>query len=122
MLYGGKKNKNNILDKTLNFIAILRILRPTVNIATATALDVINKDGRIMALKAGANVIMPSITPNENKQNYFLYQNKPNVDDGCDHILKQVCKKIELANMIPAFNERGSSLFYKQKNKKDVAI
>ncbi len=117
-----EENKNNILNKTLNFISILRILRPTVNIATATALDVINKDGRIMALKAGANVIMPSITPNENKQNYFLYQNKPNVDDGYDHILAQVCKKIELANMVPAFNERGSSLFYKQKNNKDVTI
>lgn len=117
-----EENKNKILNKTLNFISILRLLRPTVNIATATALDVINQDGRIMALKAGANVIMPSITPNENKQNYFLYQNKPNVDDKCDHILAQVCKKIELANMVPAFNERGSSLFYKQKNENNGTI
>ena len=109
------KNKENILNKTLNFIALLRIMRPTVNIATATALDVLNVDGRTMALQSGANVIMPSITPKMNKQNYFLYQNKPSVDDDCETILEQVNNKIKKANMIPAYGEVGNSLFYYEK-------
>ena len=109
------KNKENILNKTLNFIALLRIMRPTVNIATATALDVLNIDGRTMALQAGANVIMPSITPKISKQNYFLYQNKPSVDDDCETILEQVNNKVKKANMIPAYGEVGNSLFYYMK-------
>ena len=110
------KNKFKILNKTLNFIAMLRIAMPTANIATATALDVISNDGRVNALRAGANVIMPSITPISNKQNYLLYQNKPNVDDERTTIIKQMEEKIKKANMIPAYNEVGSSLHYKARN------
>ena len=111
------REKDNILNKTLNFIAMLRICMPNVNIATATALDVISPNGRISALKAGANVIMPSITPIKNKQNYLLYQNKPNVDDERETIIQQMEAKIRKANMIPAYNEAGSSLHYKDRNK-----
>jgi len=109
------KNKNDILNKTLNFIAMLRIAMPTVNIATATALDVISPEGRINALKAGANVIMPSITPASNKQNYLLYQNKPNVDDDGKLVIKQMEEKIRAANMIPAYGESGTSLHFKNR-------
>lgn len=110
------KNKEVILNKTLNFIAMLRIAIPTANIATATALDVISPNGRTNALKAGANVIMPSITPISNKQNYLLYQNKPNVDDERTTIIAQMEDKIKKADMIPAYGEVGSSLHYINKN------
>lgn len=88
---------------------------PTVNIATATALDVISTEGRINALKAGANVIMPSITPTTNKQNYLLYQNKPNVDDDCNNIIRQMEEKIEKGDMVPAYGEAGNSLHFKNR-------
>lgn len=110
-------NKENILNKTLNFIAMLRIAMPTVNIATATALDVISKKGRINALKAGANVIMPSITPITNKQNYLLYQNKPNVDDERSTIIEQMEEKIKKANMVAVYGKSGTSLHFKNRNK-----
>ncbi len=113
------KNKDKILSKTLNFIAMLRIAMPDVNIATATALDVISKDGRINALKAGANVIMPSITPVSNKQNYLLYQDKPNVDDERETIIKQMEEKIAKAGMVAGYNESGSSLHFQNRIKKE---
>ena len=59
---------------------------------------------------------MPSITPISNKQNYLLYQNKPNVDDERTTIIKQMEEKIKKANMVPAYNEVGSSLHYKERN------
>jgi biotin synthase len=48
---------------TLRMIAILRIMMKDINIASATALQAIHPQGREMALKAGANVIMPNLTP-----------------------------------------------------------
>ena len=41
-----------------------------INIAAATALQAIDPMGREKALKVGANVIMPNITPTLNRKNY----------------------------------------------------
>ncbi len=64
-------------DLTLNMIAILRLLMPDINIAASTALEAIDPMGREKAVVAGANVIMPNLTPIRYLENYFLYENKP---------------------------------------------
>lgn len=64
-------------DMTLKMIAILRLLMPDINIAATTALQAIDPEGRLKAICAGANVIMPNLTPNDLKSNYSLYDNKP---------------------------------------------
>jgi biotin synthase len=43
-------------------------------------MESLHPEGRIMALKAGANVVMPNITSSEYKNLYTLYPNKTNVD------------------------------------------
>ena len=48
-----------------------------INIASATALDSLHPDGRIMAINAGANILMPNLTPANYRENYFLYEDKP---------------------------------------------
>ena len=113
------KNKEKILSKTLNFIAMLRICMPNCNIASATALDVISPNGRINALKAGANVIMPSITPLKNKNDYLLYQNKPNVDDERETIIYQMENKIKSSNMNIGYNLHGNSIHYQERMKNE---
>lgn len=50
-----------------------------INIASATALDSLHPDGRILAIQAGANVLMPNLTPVKYRENYFLYKNKPHL-------------------------------------------
>lgn len=65
------------LDMTLKMIAVLRLLLPDINIAATTALQAIDPEGRIKAIAAGANVIMPNLTPDALKGNYTLYNNKP---------------------------------------------
>ncbi len=65
------------MKMTLKMIAILRLLMPDINIAATTALQAIDPDGRLLAIAAGANVIMPNLTPDELKGNYLLYNNKP---------------------------------------------
>lgn len=64
-------------DMALKMVAALRILMPDINIAATTALQAIEPGGRARALKAGANVIMPNLTPHRYRGDYFLYDNKP---------------------------------------------
>lgn len=108
-------NKGKIFNMTLNYIALLRILMPTCNIATATALDVFDKQGRVMALKAGANIIMPSVTPNKYRNDYLLYQNKPCVDGHAHICAGCVVKKVETAGLDPVLGEQGNAIHYKQR-------
>ncbi len=109
-------NKEKIFNKTLNFIALLRILMPTCNIAAATALDVFRKQGREEALKVGANILMPSVTPNKYRNDYLLYQNKPCVDGHAHICAGCVIKKVQFAGLNPVLNEQGNALHYVQRN------
>lgn len=104
-----KEKKRDILDTTLNFIALLRILMPTANIATATALEAIHPRGRIYALQAGANVFMPSVTPKEYRGLYLLYQNKPCIDEKADQCSGCSVAKVQSAGLIPALGKRGDA-------------
>ncbi|QQS59170.1 [FeFe] hydrogenase H-cluster radical SAM maturase HydE [Candidatus Peregrinibacteria bacterium] len=112
-----KKKKHDILDTTLNFIAVLRLLMPTVNIATATALEAIHPRGRIYALQAGANVFMPSVTPVEYRGLYLLYQNKPCVDEKADQCSGCSVAKVKSAGLIPALGKRGDAQHFSQRNR-----
>lgn len=58
-------------------IAVLRIFMKDINIASSTALDSLDPQGREKAIVAGANVLMPNITPVSFRENYFLYDKKP---------------------------------------------
>ncbi len=58
-------------------IAVLRLHMPHINIAASTALDALDPAGREKALAAGANVLMPNLTPACYRENYFLYKDKP---------------------------------------------
>lgn len=71
-----KEYKNGTLEITLRLIAILRLLFPYALIPATTALGSIHPDGREMGLKVGANVIMPNLTPVEERKKYLLYDNK----------------------------------------------
>ena len=68
--------KNGSFNLTLKLISILRLLFPYSLIPSTTALGTINKEGREMGLKAGANVIMPNLSPESVRKKYTLYDNK----------------------------------------------
>lgn len=71
-----KDFQNGDFRKTLRLVSILRILFPYALIPATTALGTINNLGREMGLKAGANVLMPNLSPTEVRENYQLYDNK----------------------------------------------
>jgi len=69
------------IEDTLVMVALARLLIPDSLIPATTALGTLNSQGREMALKAGANVVMPIITPTSVRKQYELYENKICGDD-----------------------------------------
>lgn len=76
-----REEKRRRLNLSLRMIALTRIASPWVNIAAATALQAIDPFGREKALRAGANILMPIVTPTESRADYVLYDNKPCTDE-----------------------------------------
>lgn len=71
---------NGNLILALKVLALTRLFLPDINIPATTAMETLNPNGRIMALQAGANVVMPNITLEECKKNYQIYPGKVAVD------------------------------------------
>jgi len=96
-------------DMTLKMIAVLRILMKDINIAAATALQAIDKIGREKALKVGANIIMPNITPGMYRDNYSLYENKPCTDEEAEDCKTCLEARITIAGDDIGYGEWGDS-------------
>lgn len=67
---------NGSLTLTLRLLAILRLMFPHALLPATTALATIAPDGREKGLKAGANVVMPNLSPVSVRQLYDIYENK----------------------------------------------
>ena len=61
---------------TLRLLSIIRLLLPNVLLPATTALGTIDTKGREKGLLAGANVLMPNLSPTAVRQKYALYDNK----------------------------------------------
>lgn len=102
-------------DLALNMIASLRILMKDINIAAATALQAIDPMGREKAIKIGANIIMPNVTPGLFRNDYALYENKPCTDEDPDQCKSCMDVRIQLAEGEIGYGEWGDSKHFKEK-------
>lgn len=64
------------LRDSLVMVALTRLLLPNALIPSTTALGTIDSNGRELGLKAGANVVMPNLSPVRFRKLYSLYDNK----------------------------------------------
>ncbi len=64
------------LSLTLRLISIIRLMFPNALIPSTTALGTIHPKGREMGLAAGANVVMPNLSPTSVRKLYSIYDNK----------------------------------------------
>ena len=71
-----KDFESGTCEMTLKLISILRLMFPHALIPSTTALGTINPKGRELGLKAGANVVMPNLSPVGVRKKYELYENK----------------------------------------------
>lgn len=85
----------------LKVMAITRLLLPDINIPATTAMETIHSNGRIIALKAGANVVMPNVGDFDEKKHYNLYPGKANVNDDTDTSKEKITALIKSIGRIP---------------------
>ncbi len=71
-----KNYSNGTLEDTLLLISILRLMQPDLLLPATTALGTIAENGQEQGILAGANVIMPNLSPGNLREQYSLYDNK----------------------------------------------
>lgn len=64
------------LELTLYMLGLIRLLLPKVLLPATTALGTIDEKGRELGILAGANVVMPNLSPENVRKDYLLYDNK----------------------------------------------
>ncbi len=84
-------------ELTCYLLSIIRLIHPAVLLPSTTALGTIDKNGREKGILAGANVVMPNLSPSSVRKKYELYNNK--LSDGdesaqCKESLNERIKKI----------------------------
>ena len=88
------------LEKTLTMVALIRLMLPKALIPSTTALGTIHPRGRELGLQAGANVVMPNLSPVSVRKQYALYDNK-------------ICTGDEAAECIECMKRRVASVGYR---------
>jgi biotin synthase len=99
-------------DLTLKMIAIIRVMMKDINIVAATALQAIDPIGREKAVRIGANILMPNITPGKYRDSYKLYDNKPCTDDSAEECQSCLEARVSLADAKVIYDEWGDSKHY----------
>ncbi len=73
-----KDENAGTLELTLFMLGLIRLMMPKVLLPATTALGTIAPDGREQGILAGANVVMPNLSPGDVRNNYLIYDNKIN--------------------------------------------
>ena len=98
-------------ELALKVMAIVRLLLPDINIPATTAMETLNKQGRVIALQCGANVVMPNVTEGEHRKLYALYPGKICTGDTPAHCRGCISGKIRGIGRIvtdgPGFKANG---------------
>ncbi len=104
-------------ELSLRMIALARIMMKDINIAASTAMQVLDPDGRIKAILAGANVFMPNMTPKVYADNYNLYNGKPAVIDDPMIVVKDLETRLKAFGEIIGYGKWGDSKHYFKRTK-----
>lgn len=110
-------SKRERFNLALRMIAVLRIMMKDINIASATALQAIDPVGREKGLKAGANVIMPNLTPTKYREDYTLYEDKPCLDEDAEKCRGCLDVRVKAAGDEIGYGEWGDSLHFVNRNR-----
>ena len=84
-------------ERTLLCLSIVRLLLPNVLLPATTALATIDGDGRIKGMNAGCNVVMPNLSPLEDRSKYLLYDNKASSGDEAGESLRALREHLAAA-------------------------
>ncbi len=83
------------VERTLVMVAITRLLLPAAMLPATTALGTVAEDGRERGILAGANVLMPNLSPKEARLRYRLYNNKRSEGTECADNIMDLRRRIQ---------------------------
>lgn len=89
------KEANGNFELTLRLLAFFRLMNPRALIPATTALATLSEDGRERGMLAGANVVMPNLSPDSAREQYQLYDNKKNTGAESGEGLKLLKEKMQ---------------------------
>ncbi|SMB96670.1 iron-only hydrogenase maturation protein HydE [Desulfonispora thiosulfatigenes DSM 11270] len=98
---------------TLIMLALTRMFLPKVLLPTTTALGTVDGCGYEKGLKAGANVIMPVLTPNNVRNKYALYDGKISIGNKVSENKNYIIEKIENAGFTVSLS-RGDNIDWRK--------
>lgn len=93
------EERQGTVEQTLYLLGLLRLLKPNLLLPATTALGTIDPRGREKGILAGANVVMPNLSPVRVRKKYELYDNK-------------ICTGDEAAECRTCLNRRMESIGY----------
>lgn len=95
------KENPGTLEATILMLALTRLILPKALLPATTALGTIDPLGREKGLKAGANVVMPNLSPTSVRKDYALYDNKICTDDEAAECRECISGRIRSAGFVP---------------------
>ena len=90
-----KDEKRGSAELTCYLLSIIRLIHPPVLLPATTALGTIDENGREKGILAGANVVMPNLSPTSVRKKYELYDNKLSDGDESAQSKDNLSKRIE---------------------------
>ncbi len=97
------------LELTLFMLGLLRLMLPKILLPATTALGTIHPEGRELGILAGANVVMPNLSPTSVRKDYSLYDNKICTGDEAAECRRSLEKRMESIGY-QVVTARGDSL------------
>lgn len=101
-------------ERTLILLSLLRAMLPKVLLPATTALGTIDPIGREKGFQAGANVVMPNLSPVEHRKDYDLYDHKICTGEDAAECLACLSRRIAAAGFVPDFS-RGDHVDLQKK-------
>ena len=71
-----KDEKTGSVEMTIFLLSLIRLIKPNILLPATTALGTLDEKGREKGVLAGANVVMPNLSPLSVRKKYMLYDNK----------------------------------------------
>lgn len=104
--------KAGTVRQTLDMVALTRLLLPEVLLPATTALGTLDLEGREFALNAGANVVMPNLSPKDIRKDYAIYDNKISTGEEAAETRFALENRLLKAGYVPSYS-RGDHAEFK---------
>ncbi|MGE4484883.1 MAG: [FeFe] hydrogenase H-cluster radical SAM maturase HydE [Oscillospiraceae bacterium] len=101
-------------DRTLILLSLIRVMLPKTLLPATTALGTADPLGREKGLNAGANVVMPNLSPREHRGDYALYDNKISTGEEAAECISCLSRRIESVGFNPDYS-RGDHVDMQKK-------